>query len=179
MTTQIRPSVGLGLLAAAAILLAPGSAEENGGNWPGFRGAQASGVAEGHPTAVSWSVETGQNIRWKTPIPGLAHSSPIVWGDSVYLSTAVSAEAGAVLKVGLYGDIASVPDEPVHRLGPLPHRQEDREGPLGTHRARRRAPAGASPQVHPREPYAGDGRRRRSSRSSAPRGSTATTWTGT
>jgi outer membrane protein assembly factor BamB len=115
LTTQIRPSVGLGLLAAAAILLAPGSAEEHGGNWPGFRGAQASGVAEGHPTAVSWSVETGQNIRWKTPIPGLAHSSPIVWGDSVYLSTAVGAEAGALLKVGLYGDIASVPTEPVHR----------------------------------------------------------------
>ncbi|MCP4452446.1 MAG: hypothetical protein GY809_13375 [Planctomycetes bacterium] len=52
-----------------------------GQNWPSFRGAPAVGVAEGHPTATQWDLKSGENIRWKTPIPGLAHSSPVMWGD--------------------------------------------------------------------------------------------------
>jgi outer membrane protein assembly factor BamB len=58
-----------------------------------FRGPGASGVGAGTPPA-RWDVRTGQNIAWKTPIPGLAHSSPIVWGDRIYVTTAV-AEGGA------------------------------------------------------------------------------------
>jgi outer membrane protein assembly factor BamB len=61
-------------------------------------------------------VETGEGVRWKTPIPGLAHSSPVVWGDSIFLTTAVNTEGGSHLKVGLYGSIDPVPDEPVHRF---------------------------------------------------------------
>ena len=59
-------------------------------NWPQFRGPKASGVAEGHPTATKWNAETGENILWKTTIPGLSHASPIVWGDRVFLTTAIS-----------------------------------------------------------------------------------------
>ncbi len=75
--------------------------------WPQFRGAQASGVDDSAPLPVSWNVETGTNIRWQTPIPGLAHASPIVWGDRVYVTTAVK-PGKSELKVGLYGDIDSV-----------------------------------------------------------------------
>ena len=53
-------------------------------NWPSFRGPAASGVAEGTPTAVKWNAATGENVLWKTPVAGVAVSSPIVWGERVY-----------------------------------------------------------------------------------------------
>ncbi|MGE3182823.1 MAG: PQQ-binding-like beta-propeller repeat protein, partial [Phycisphaerae bacterium] len=60
-------------------------------NWPQFRGPGATGVADGKPP-TEWNVETGENIRWKVDVPGLGHSSPIVWEDRVFLTTAVSNE---------------------------------------------------------------------------------------
>ncbi len=111
-----RAPTTIGLLASVAILTGTGLAEDLGQSWPRFRGPNASGIAEGHSTPVAWDVETGSNVRWRTAIPGLAHSSPIVWGDSVYLTSAVSAEGESLLKVGLYGSIGSVPTEPVHRF---------------------------------------------------------------
>jgi outer membrane protein assembly factor BamB len=58
-------------------------------NWPQFRGANASGVAEGRPAPVKWDATKSQNVVWKTPIPGLSHASPVVWGDRVFVVTAV------------------------------------------------------------------------------------------
>jgi len=78
-----------------------------GQNWPCFRGPAASGIAEGYPTAAKWDLKSGENIRWKTPIPGLAHSSPVIWGDQIFVTTAVKSEGESLLKVGLYGDIKS------------------------------------------------------------------------
>lgn len=79
-------------------------------NWPQYRGPHALGVDDSMPLPTSWNVETGANIRWQTPIPGLAHSSPIIWGDRVYVATAVT-PGKAELKVGLYGDIESVDEK--------------------------------------------------------------------
>ncbi len=84
-------------------------------NWPSFRGANAVGVAEGFPTPTTWNVEEKKNVRWKTSIPGMAHASPIIWGDTVYVTTAISGAAKDELKVGLYGDIESVNDDSVHQ----------------------------------------------------------------
>ncbi|MFN7927352.1 MAG: PQQ-binding-like beta-propeller repeat protein [Blastocatellia bacterium] len=67
-------------------------------SWPSFRGPQAAGIAEGHPTAVSWDGARGTNIKWKTPIPGLSHASPIIWGNRVFLITAVSQQASAAFQ---------------------------------------------------------------------------------
>lgn len=58
-------------------------------DWPSFRGPNGSGIGNGDVPAT-WNVTTGENIKWKTRIPGLAHSSPIVWGDRVFVTTAVS-----------------------------------------------------------------------------------------
>ncbi len=58
--------------------------------WPSFRGANSAGIADDQDIPVEWNVETGRNLRWRTAIPGLAHSSPIVWGDRVYVTTATS-----------------------------------------------------------------------------------------
>ncbi|HYV00161.1 MAG TPA: PQQ-binding-like beta-propeller repeat protein [Pyrinomonadaceae bacterium] len=88
--------------------------ELSAGNWPQFRGPQASGVDASAATPTQWDVEKGENIQWKTAIPGLAHSSPIIWGDRVYVTTAVR-PGKADLKVGLYGDIASANDQDSHQ----------------------------------------------------------------
>lgn len=82
------------------------SAEATDGNWPQFRGPSAAGVGRG-PTAVQWDVATGKNIKWKVPIAGLAHSAPVIWGERIFLTTAVPvdvAAGGQELKTGLYGD---------------------------------------------------------------------------
>ena len=74
------------------------------GSWPSFRGASAAGVADGQHLPDRWDGKTGENVRWRTPIPGLAHSSPIVWGDRVFVTSAISSRANATFKPGLYGD---------------------------------------------------------------------------
>ncbi len=81
-------AVGLGLVLAASV---------QAQNWPQFRGPNASGVAGGHAAPIRWDAEKGTNILWKTSIPGLAHSSPIVWGDRVFVTTAVSSDPNVEL----------------------------------------------------------------------------------
>lgn len=81
------------------------------GNWPQFRGPSASGVGTGTPL-IEWNAESGKNILWKTVIPGLGHSSPVIWGDRLFITSAVPAAGESSLKVGLYGDIAPVKGEP-------------------------------------------------------------------
>ncbi|MDX1934420.1 MAG: PQQ-binding-like beta-propeller repeat protein [Capsulimonadales bacterium] len=107
------------ILASLAFLtgaiLAPAEAQP-GDHWPSFRGANASGVADGTPVASAWDVEAGRNVQWKTAIPGLGHSSPIVWGDRLFVTTAISGAAKPELKVGLYGDIAPVEDDTSHEF---------------------------------------------------------------
>ena len=74
------------------------------GSWPSFRGPGASGIAEKQRLPDIWNVTTGKNILWRTPIPGLAHSSPIVWGDRVFVTSAISGNPNATFRPGLYGD---------------------------------------------------------------------------
>jgi outer membrane protein assembly factor BamB len=85
------------------------------GSWPSFRGTQASGIAEGQHLPDTWDVKTGRNILWHTPIAGLAHSSPVVWGNIVFVTTAVSSDAGAAFRPGLYGDGDASPDRSRHQ----------------------------------------------------------------
>ena len=83
-------------------------------NWPQFRGPGASGVADGKTTPTAWDAAKMTNVKWKTEIPGLAHSSPVVWDDRVFVTTAISSDPKASLRVGLYGDVEPVAQEPKH-----------------------------------------------------------------
>lgn len=67
------------------ILTAPLDARQ----WPQFRGAAAAGVAES-AVPTTWNLASKARVAWVTGIPGLGHSSPIVWGDRIYVTTAVS-----------------------------------------------------------------------------------------
>lgn len=85
------------------------------GSWPSFRGSQASGIAENQNLPDTWNVKTGENILWRTPIAGLAHSSPVVWGNRIFLTSAVSSDPKATFRPGLYGDGDASKDRSRHR----------------------------------------------------------------
>ncbi len=74
-------------------------------NWPSFRGPGGSGVADGAELPDVFSGVDGTNLAWSTEIPGLAHASPIVWGDRVYVTSAVT--SGPPQRF-----IAELPDSP-------------------------------------------------------------------
>jgi outer membrane protein assembly factor BamB len=85
-----------------------------GEGWPGFRGPGGSGASAGEAAPVRWSLQTGENVRWKRRIPGLAHSSPVVWKGRLFITTAVREQGEGELKVGLYGAIEPVEDASRH-----------------------------------------------------------------
>jgi len=69
-----------------SLLVGPSSAA----NWPQWRGADGSGVSTEKNLPSDWNVS--KNIKWKTPIEGRGHSSPIVWNNRIFLTTAVEGE---------------------------------------------------------------------------------------
>lgn len=83
-------------------------------NWPQFRGPGATGVVEGGVAAVNWDAPKSVNTRWQVTIPGLAHSSPVVWGNQVFITTAITSAPKDETRYGLYGDVAPVKDDPKH-----------------------------------------------------------------
>jgi outer membrane protein assembly factor BamB len=83
-------------------------------NWPSFRGDASSGNGDGQRALTDWDAASGKNIKWKTPIPGIATSSPIVWGNRVFATTAVSSAGNNSIKTGLYGDVKPVDDLSPH-----------------------------------------------------------------
>ena len=105
------------VIVSIALLQAPAAGASKprpGVDWPQFRGIRAAGVDERHPAPSTWDVAKQQAIRWKTPIPGLGHSSPVVWGDALYVATSISGKKDAGVKPGLYGDITPVQDDTPH-----------------------------------------------------------------
>jgi len=99
-------TINLALLVASALAQVSTSAV----NWPQFRGPDACGVDSSKPAPIRWNLNRGENVQWQTEIPGLAHSSPILWDDRIYVTTAVQKDK-ADLKVGLYGSIDPVAND--------------------------------------------------------------------
>ncbi len=110
---RILPAVFL-LVATTLTHTRASNAPRPGVDWPQFRGISAGGIAEGFSIPATWNAANNTNVAWKTPIPGLGLSSPVVWGDTVFVSTSISGKTDANLKVGLYGDISPVQDDTVH-----------------------------------------------------------------
>jgi outer membrane protein assembly factor BamB len=82
--------------------------------WPGYRGYLASGILDNADLPESFDLIKMMNIRWKVEIPGLGLSSPVIWGNRLFLTSAVSKADKSGFKPGIYGDISPVNDSSVH-----------------------------------------------------------------
>jgi len=92
------------VFARIALLISALTAQAADGNWPQYRGPESSGVSGGHALPVEWDVASGQSIKWKIATEGLGHSSPVIWGDKLFLTAAVR-ESGEdqAPRLGIYG----------------------------------------------------------------------------
>ena len=84
--------VALFALGLAALVASAGSAADpaSGDRWPAWRGADGQGIADGARIPLEWSAT--KNVRWKTALPGRGLSSPVVWGERIFLTTALEGE---------------------------------------------------------------------------------------
>ncbi len=98
-------------LLVVALALGTATRDSSAQDWPSFRGPAARGVADGQNLPGDWDVKAGRNVRWKADVPGVGHSSPIVWGDRVFVTTAVPAE-DPTLVLGDKGGIDLASDKP-------------------------------------------------------------------
>ena len=73
----------IGLMILSALILVAANLPLKAANWPQWRGPYGNGITEGGDLPVEWS--TKQNIVWKTKLPSWSGSSPIVWGDRVFV----------------------------------------------------------------------------------------------
>lgn len=88
------------LLISALVLLTIPAAVVATDHWPQFRGPGATGVVEDPTLPDTWSAT--ENVVWKAPVPGLGWSSPIVWGELVFLTSVVKQGATEAPRKGLY-----------------------------------------------------------------------------
>ncbi len=82
-------------------------------NWPQFRGLLSRGIGASVKDGLRalpdvWNGESMENIAWKCPIPGLGTSSPVSWGNQVFVTTAIREGDSQGFRVGPYGDVESV-----------------------------------------------------------------------
>ncbi|WP_346856241.1 PQQ-binding-like beta-propeller repeat protein [uncultured Draconibacterium sp.] len=82
--------------------------------WNMYRGNYAGGVLDNVHLPETWDVKSGKNIAWKTEIPGMGNSCPIVWDNSVFVTTAVSEGDTGEVQTGIYGSIIPVEDSSIH-----------------------------------------------------------------
>ena len=85
----------------------------NDDQWPKFRGRNSGAVADDPSLPDTWS--DTENVVWRTAIPGLGWSSPVIWGDHVFLTSAVSAGKEEQPVVGLYDEHDHISANGVHR----------------------------------------------------------------
>ncbi|MFN0138375.1 MAG: PQQ-binding-like beta-propeller repeat protein [Phycisphaerae bacterium] len=100
-------------IATVAILAVAAFAQAQS-HWPQFRGPAAAGVADDRPLSTKWDVPAGEGVLWKTEIKGLAHSSPVIWADRLFVTTAISKADNQSLRTGLFGAGDSADDMTEH-----------------------------------------------------------------
>lgn len=87
-------------------------------NWPMFRGPGGRGVADGFQTSLTWDADPSSKasgVLWRAEVPGLGHSSPIIWGNRIFVATAVRLSGKAPLKIGQYGNNDAADDNDEQR----------------------------------------------------------------
>jgi len=82
--------------------------------WPCYRGYLSSGVLDNANLPETFDIPKMINVIWKIELPGLGLSSPVIWGDRLFITTAVSKSDNQGIKTGIYGDGMPVPDSSAH-----------------------------------------------------------------
>lgn len=82
--------------------------------WPSYRGYMSSGVLDNAGLPEKFNFATGENIKWKTKLPGLGLSSPVIWGEKLFVTTAVSQADVSGIKTGMNSGVMPVNDASVH-----------------------------------------------------------------
>ena len=98
------------------LLAAPAFAGDDS-NWPRFRGPDGTSIApDSASPPVEWDGASGKNVAWQTPLPGPGSSSPVVWGDAVFLTcyTGYGTESGGGFNA--QPEAGSSPDDLVRHL---------------------------------------------------------------
>src|SRR3954466_11990741 len=83
------------ILGVLVVLPSVGAAEEPSTDWPRWRGPNADGVADGRKLPTRWSQT--ENVRWSVQLPGWGTSSPIVYGNRVFVTSHVKADKKSLL----------------------------------------------------------------------------------
>ena len=97
-------------LAGFFILVLAGATSADNDHWPQFRGARSDGLAEGATLPESWS--STENVVWKTDLAGWGWSSPVIWGNRLFVTAAVGEQPREKLVIGGYpGGHVSATDE--------------------------------------------------------------------
>ncbi len=97
------PRTALALTLSAVIgVVALAAPPEPSATWPGFRGHGMNGIAPGSKVPEKWSAT--ENVKWKIDVPGQGWSSPIVWGDTVFITSGISGKPFKKPTPGLYGN---------------------------------------------------------------------------
>ena len=91
-------------------------------NWHHWRGPLTNGTAVNANPPVTWS--ESENIRWKVPIPGLGHATPIIWDDKIFIQTAIKVEKTEEEETENNNETESVDENPFS--GFLPQEQGNR-----------------------------------------------------
>lgn len=113
MRTNVKLATTLIGAFSILVLVAAGLSQAES-NWPQFRGPEARGVAEDGGLPDRWSAT--DNVEWKTDLPGRGWSSPIVWGNRVFLTTVVNLGESEEPKKGLYfGGNRLAPPDSIHQ----------------------------------------------------------------
>jgi len=82
--------------------------------WPSYRGKLSSGVLDNANLPESFDIMKMINVRWKVEIPGLGLSSPVIWDNKLFITSAISQADREGFKPGIYGSITPVKDSSIH-----------------------------------------------------------------
>jgi outer membrane protein assembly factor BamB len=111
-------------MASIVVILFAGLGIANAENWPCWRGPRGDGTTIESNLPLEWDAASGKNIAWKASVPYTGHSSPVIWGDRIFLTGADEAKSRRMLMAFDRGngkllweiDVEDAPLEKKHKL---------------------------------------------------------------
>ncbi|MEE4114787.1 MAG: PQQ-binding-like beta-propeller repeat protein [Marinilabiliaceae bacterium] len=106
--------LGLSLISIVALFSASAQDPVPEKQWSSYRGHKSQGYLDNVNLPLNWDIDSGHNLLWEKEIPGLALSSPVIWGDRLFITTAISEKDTSGLRTNLSGSVEPVEDSSEH-----------------------------------------------------------------